>query len=272
MNDDSIHRLAMNLSHLGQTALVQMLLIAVAVWLLISLIQHLVPALASRLSGRRRLHALALVPVLRLLAIAAAFLLILQRIVEPTFENLVGVLGALGLALGFAAKDYASSLIAGIVALYELPYRPGDWIEVDGIYGEVRTIGMRTVEIVTPEDTVAHIPHLKLWNQAILNANDGSQYLQCVVDFYLHPHHDAAQVHRILHDVALTSPLLQIDRSINVIVQEKPFGTHYRIKAYPLDPRQQFAFVTDLTVRGKAALRDAGMALASLPAIAEPSP
>ena len=39
-------------------------------------------------------------------------------------------------------------------------------------------------------------------------------------------------------------------------------------KAIPLDPRQQFAFVTDLTVRGKAALRDAGMALASVPAIA----
>ncbi len=66
--------------------------------------------------------------------------------------------------------------------------------------------------------------------------------------------------------------MLQIDRSINVIVREKPFGTHYRIKAYPLDPRQQFAFVTDLTVRGKAALRDAGMALASVPAIAEQSP
>ena len=42
--------------------------------------------------------------------------------------------------------------------------------------------------------------------------------------------------------------------------------------AIPLDPRQQFAFATDLTVRGKAALRDAGMALASVPAIAELSP
>jgi len=43
-------------------------------------------------------------------------------------------------------------------------------------------------------------------------------------------------------------------------------------KAIPLDPRQQFAFATDLTVRGKAALRDAGMALVSVPAIAEQSP
>ena len=268
MNDDA-SRLGAALSSISETAIVQILLIAAGAWLLITLAQRLIPALAGRLSGRQRLQALALVPALRLLVIVAALLLVLQRVIEPTFENLVGLLGALGLALGFAAKDYASSLIAGIVALYELPYRPGDWIEVDGAYGEVRAIGMRTVEIVTPDDTVVHIPHLKLWNHAIFNANDGSQHLQCVADFYLHPRHDAAQVHQILYDVALTSSLLQIDQLIGVIVREKPFGTHYRLKAYPLDPRQQFAFVTDLTVRGKAALLGSGVELASFPTIAE---
>ncbi|QQS54931.1 MAG: mechanosensitive ion channel [Candidatus Competibacteraceae bacterium] len=267
MNDD-VGRLGAALSSISETAIVQILLITVGAWLLITLAQRLVPALAGRLSGRHRLRALALVPAFRLLLIVAALLLVLQRIIEPTFENLVGLLGALGLALGFAAKDYASSLIAGIVVLYELPYRHGDWIEVNGTYGEVRAIHMRTVEIVTPDDTVVHIPHLKLWDHAIFNANDGSQHLQCVADFYLHPHHDAAQVHQMLYDVALSSSLLQIDQPIGVIVREKPFGTHYRLKAYPLDPRQQFAFVTDLTVRGKAALLGSGVELASFPTVA----
>ncbi|MDG4553692.1 MAG: mechanosensitive ion channel [Candidatus Competibacter sp.] len=267
MNDEA-SRLGAALSSISEAAIVQILLIAAGAWLLIALAQRLIPALAGRLSGRQRLQALALAPVLRLLVIITTILLVLQRIIEPTFENLVGLLGALGLALGFAAKDYASSLIAGIVALYELPYRPGDWIEVSGTYGEVRAIGMRTVEIVTPDDTVVHIPHLKLWDHAIFNANDGSQHLQCAADFYLHPRHDAAQIHRLLYDVALTSSLLQIDQPIGVIVREKPFGTHYRLKAYPLDPRQQFAFVTDLTVRGKAALLGSGVELASFPTVA----
>ena len=73
--------------------------------------------------------------------------MVVPVLVEPSFENMVAIFGALGLALGFAFKDYANSLIAGIVTLYEMPYRPGDWIEVNGQYGEVRSIGTRAAEV-----------------------------------------------------------------------------------------------------------------------------
>jgi hypothetical protein len=75
-----------------------------------------------------------------------------------------------------------------------------------------------------------------------------------VANFYLHPDHDAEQVRQKLRKVALTSPYLQLNRPISVIVQEKPWGTHYQLKAYPIDGRDQFGFTSDLTVRGKAAL------------------
>ena len=73
---------------------------------------------------------LSLVPLLRLSIIVGSLVLIVPQIIEPTVANMVALLGALGLVLGFGLKDYVSSLIAGIVALYEIPYRPGDWIEV----------------------------------------------------------------------------------------------------------------------------------------------
>jgi hypothetical protein len=74
-----------------------------------------------------------------------------------------------------------------------------------------------------------------------------------------------------LRKVALTSPYLHISRPISVIVREKPWGTHYRLKAYPIDGREQFNFISDLTVRGKAAL--AGLEVAHVVApIAAPSP
>lgn len=244
---------------LTQIDLVQLALIIGGGILALYLIQRLLPWLADRVSGRLHFFLLTLVPVLRLVIIVIGFVLIIPHLIEPTFENLVALLGALGLALGFALKDYVSSLIAGIVALYEMPYHPGDWIEVNGTYGEVRAIKMRVAEIVTPDDTVVIIPHLKLWDQLIFNANDGGQNLQCVTDFYLYPDHDAAQVKRALHDVALTSAFLQLDQPVHVIVTEKLWGTHYRVRAYPIDPRQQFHFITDLTVRGKAALATLGV-------------
>lgn len=257
------------LRDLSQINLLQIGMILFLAWLLIFLSQRLLTWLSNRFVSRLRFYLLALIPMVRLVVIVAALVLLVPRLIEPSFENLLALLGALGLALGFAFKDYVSSLIAGVVTLFEMPYRPGDWIEVDGAYGEVMTIKMRSVEIVTPEDTVVVIPHLKLWDRLLSNANSGKKNLMCVIDYYLHPHHDAAQVKRTLFDVALTSAYLQVMQPINVIIVEKPWGTHYRLKAYPVEPRQQFDFITDLTVRGKEALTRLGVQFVSMPVMAE---
>jgi len=45
-------------------------------------------------------------------------------------------------------------------------------------------------------------------------------------------------------------------------VHEKPWGTHYRLKAYVKESREQFEFITDLTIRGKEALRAVGIRFA----------
>ncbi|MEJ2670766.1 MAG: mechanosensitive ion channel [Deltaproteobacteria bacterium] len=124
------------------------------------------------------------------------------------------------------------------------------------------------LRMFTFDDTVVTIPHIKIWESNIYNANDGKRNLLCVANFFVNPNHDAALVRQKLHDVALTSPFLDMNHPIRVIVQEQPWGTHYQLKAYPLDGRDQFLFVSDLTVRGKAALARMGVN----PAQALPAP
>lgn len=204
-------------------------------------------------------------PLTRLLILITALAIAVPIVIEPSLRNMVTLLGAIGLAIGFALKDYVSSLIAGVVSAVELPYRPGDWVDIEGTYGEVKHVGMRTVEILTPDDDLVAVPHLKLWDSAIYNANNGGTSLQCVASFYLHPEHEAGWVREVLRDVALTSAYLKFDKPIIVVAEEKPWGTHYRIRAYPVDPRQQFLFITDLTVRGKQVLSGAGIIPALLP-------
>lgn len=168
-----------------------LLIIGVAVGLT-WLIQRFIPRLAEQLPGRYRLPVMATTPLLRPVILVAAIALTVPRVIQRTFENLVAFLGAAGLALGFALKDYASSLIAGIVVVYKAAYRAGDWISVEAGYGEVRSVGMRSMTMVTPDDTMVVAPPLKLWTELIYNDNDGTQNLQCVTDFYLHPDHPAA--------------------------------------------------------------------------------
>lgn len=247
----------------GQIQLFRIVLILVMAALLRFLIDRSIPWLAERIGGRVRLYLLPLMPILELIVLIVAIALIIPLVVKPSVQNLVAILGAAALAIGFGFKDYVSSVIAGIVAVYEHPYRPGDWVEIDGAYGEVRTVSMRAVRILTPDDTIVTIPHAKLWNTNIYNANDGQRDLMCVTDFYLEPDHDAGLVRQILCDVALTSPYLQLERPVTVVVAEKPWGTHYRLKAYPIEGRDQFQFTSDLTVRGKTVLADFGARPAS---------
>jgi small conductance mechanosensitive channel len=239
---------------LDQIDYVRILLIFVVAWLLISRIERVLPYLAERLPGRMRLYILPTVPLLRLLILLLTISLIILQITKSSVEGLVALLGAVGLAIGFSFKDYVSSLVAGLVAIYERPYRPGDWVGIDGVYGEVKSIGLRTLRLVTPDDTVVIIPHLTIWNTSVHNANDGARNLMCVADFYLHPDHEAALVKQKLREVALTSPFIQLERPVSVVVMEQPWATHYRLKAYPIDSRDQFQFTSDLTVRGKQAL------------------
>ena len=87
----------------------------------------------------------------------------------------------------------------------------------------------------------------------------------CVADFYLHPDHDAQKARLCLLEVGKTSTYLEPETAVSVIVQEKPWGTHYKLKAHVKDSRDQFQFVTDLTIRGKEALRAMNIRFAQAP-------
>ncbi len=222
--------------------------VVVLAWLLASVVRWVLRRLAERAPLHLRL------PILRV-----------PILIEPTFQNIVAIVASVSLALAFVLKDYASSLVAGVVTVLEGPYQPGDWIKLDGTYGEVKQIGVRAVHLVTAYDNEVIIPHSRLWSKSISNATSGSHSVLCVTDFYLHPDHDGEAVRRCLAQVGETSSYLMPKTQVSVVVQEKPWGTHYKLKAYVKESREQFDFVTDLTLRGKEALRVMNLRFAQAP-------
>ena len=234
-------------------------------WLLASGVRWVLRHFAERASARLRLPILRVIPILRLCIAIGALVIVVPILVEPSLQNVVAIVASVSLAIAFVLKDYASSLVAGLVTIIEGPYQPGDWIEVGGTYGEVKLIGLRAVHIVTAYDNEVMIPHSRLWSTSIANATSGGHTVLCVADFYLHPDHDAQKASQCLLDIGKTSTYLEPDTKVSVIVQEKPWGTHYKLKAYVKESRDQFQFVTDLTIRGKAALRAMNVRFAQAP-------
>lgn len=272
MNENEARHVVHILKDLDHLSFLYIALIVGGAWLVTSFVQRGMPWLAHRVRSRLRLRILQWIPVLRLLILVIAIGLVVSIILNPSLPNVVAILGAAALAIGFAFKDYVNGLIAGLVVIFERPYRTGDWVKIDDAYGEVVSVGLRALRLVTPDDTVVTIPHSKIWDTNIYNSNDGKRELLCVIHFHLHPLHDAVRVRQRLHDVALTSPYIHLERPVVVVVAERPWDTHYQVKAYPIDARQQFQFVSDITVRAKAALSNLGVAPATIPPPMIPSP
>ncbi|MGJ3252047.1 MAG: mechanosensitive ion channel family protein [Elainellaceae cyanobacterium] len=175
-------------------------------------------------------------------------------------NNVLAVTGTVAVALGFAFKDYVSSVIAGLIALFETPYQVGDRIQIADHYGEVVGYGLRGVRLQTPDDNIVTIPHNTIWTDPISNANKGALEAQVVTDFYFAHEIDVTQVIRLLYLVAYTSKYTQLKLPVTVIMEEKPWGTQFKLKAYPMDARDEFVYRTDLLRRAKHAFGDRSIA------------
>jgi small conductance mechanosensitive channel len=233
--------------------------------LLVLAVHRTVRFAAESAASHRRLMILRMAPVVRLLIWIAGIAIIVPVLVEPSFENVVALLATVGLALAFALKDYVSCLIAGVVTILENSYQPGDWIEVDGAYGEVKAIDIRAVHIVTADDTEVIIPHSRIWSASIFNASGGQRSLLCVTNFYLRADHDGAAVRQALVETGQSSSFRKLETEVKVMAAEAPWGTRYKLKAYVTESREQFAMITDLTIRGKERLRAMGVTFAQAP-------
>ncbi len=243
---------------IGDINFVEIIFIIVAISALIWLIKRYLPIIAEHAPNKMRLYLLAAVPISRLVLLVAGTFWVIPLVFDITLKNFFVIAGTVSVALGFAFKDYASSLLAGVVVVFERPYQLGDWVKIDEHYGEVIEMGSRVVRILTPADDVITVPHDKIWDSNIANSNNGANTLMCVTHFYVASDHDAQKVRNALRRVALTSIYLQYQKPVMVVLSQTPYGTHYKVKAYPYDMRDQFMLISDLTIRGKKAIADIG--------------
>ena len=240
-------------SKITTAKLTQAVLILLAVYITLRILDRLVIWLSEKTAKEWRLRIKQFLPFLRMVVLTTAIAILMNLFLNLSPENILAVTGTVAVALGFAFKDYASSIIAGIVGLFESPYGVGDRIKIGEHYGEVTSYGLRSVTVKTPTDNAVTIPHNKIWTEAVSNSNAGALEAQVVTKFYFAHEININQVRKILYRVAQTSKYTALKLPIVVVIQEKPWGTVFKLKSYPLDARDEFIYQTDLIVRAKQA-------------------
>lgn len=243
----------------------QGLFILLAAYLTLKILDRLVLWLSERIAKEWRLRVKQFLPFLRMAVLSTTTVVLMNLFLNLSKENIFAVTGTIAVALGFAFKDYASSIIAGIVGLFESPYGVGDRIKIGEYYGEVVSYGLRSVQIQTPDDNTITIPHNKIWTEAISNANAGALEAQVVTEFHFAHEIDINLVKKILYRVAQTSKYTALKLPIVVVMEEQPWGSMFKLKSYPLDARDEFIYKTDLTTRAKSAFAKHQLAYPRLP-------
>jgi len=221
----------------------------------------LLDALAER-SASRRLFYKRLVPIVRIVLWVFAAYLVVAVIFRVDAQGLLAAAAAIGVAVGFAAQDLLKNLFGGLILVFDQPFQVGDKIRVGGTYGEVKSIGLRSTRIVTPDDSLVSVPNAQVVDQQVANANAGELNCQVVTDLYLPGWPDESLIKRIAFDAAASSKFVFLNKPIVVLVADEfteRFFTRVRVKAYVLDPRLEFLFMSDVTERARAGFREAGL-------------
>ena len=145
------------------------LIIALAVFLVFYLLYRVLNFLLARVTRRAGVEPTAatfLLVAVRYVVLIVGVVMALEELGLDVTTILEG-LGIVGLALGFAAKDTLSNIIAGFFLFWDKPFVIGDLIEVSDEYGEVREITMRTTRIVTVDGKLVSIPNSVIVNSKI---------------------------------------------------------------------------------------------------------
>jgi len=83
--------------------------------------------------------------------------------------SLLTIVGAAGLAVGLALQSALGNLAAGIMLLWLRPFRTGDLIEVDGLAGSIREIGLFASQLRTVDGIFLFAPNAQIWSKPLKN-------------------------------------------------------------------------------------------------------
>jgi len=168
-------------------------------------------------------------------------------------KEILVILGGTGaIAMGFAFKDLAASMMAGIMIMFDRPFQLGDRITFGEQYGDVVAIGLRSVKLQTLDDSTVTIPNNLFLGQVTTCGNYGVVDMQIMVDFYIGIEQDAVTAREIIQEVAANTRFVYLPKPIKVIVDQALIGNcvalRLRLKAYILDTKYEKDFETDVTL------------------------
>lgn len=83
--------------------------------------------------------------------------------------SLAVIFGALSIGIGFGLQNIFNNFISGLILLFERPIQVGDYVEVGGLWAEVKKINVRATVVQTFDNASVIIPNSEFISQQVTN-------------------------------------------------------------------------------------------------------
>lgn len=105
------------------------------------------------------------------IAVVIGALLTVMQTVGLDVMSLVTGLGIGGLAVALAAQETLGNVLGSLQVMTDQPFSTGDFIRVNGLFGRVEEVGLRSTKLMTPEGVRIVIPNRMIAQAAIHNCS-----------------------------------------------------------------------------------------------------
>ncbi|MFS1861224.1 mechanosensitive ion channel family protein [Vibrio lentus] len=227
-------------------------IVIAAMWLLLKFINSLVTSFGSQFVQYRMLLQ-KLQSFMQFFIYVSTGLIVFMMSFRINDQILALIGGTLAVSVGFALKDLAASFIAGITVMIDRPFQVGDRVTFEGNYGDIITIGLRSVRMRTLNDDIITIPNNKFLNEVTTSGNYGALDMQVVIPFYVSMDEDITLARDLIQEAASSSRYIHLPKPVTVLVKQTITDNYLAIqltcKAYVVDTAYEKLFETDITLR-----------------------
>ncbi len=174
--------------------------------------------------------------------------------------------GVVGIAIGFAAKDTLSNVIAGVLLLIDRPFEVGDRIEVwtapanSATWGDVVHIGLRATKIRTTDNIVIVIPNNEIMMRDIINYTTMSKDIRVRIPIGIAYDANVSKAKELIKMVSLELDWVKREPEPKVVV--KNFGdsaVNLEARVWISRPRKRIDTISHITDRVKEVFQQEGI-------------
>lgn len=173
--------------------------------------------------------------------------------------SLLAGVGVAGLAVGLAAQDSLSNLVAGLTILWDRPFRIGDNVTIADTFGTVQEIGLRTTRVRTVQRLDMLVPNRQVIENAIVN-HTRTPELRLDIPLGIAYHEDSREARKVLLAAVEQSDRITSSPAPEVMMTElADSSVNLELRVFLRDPRQERRAFCELLELSKIALDEAGI-------------